>query len=60
MLVDPNAPFFDALWVRVVCVAAPLAWAGFEYGQGNPLWAALFAAAGLYLLVALFWWRTRP
>nr|WP_111299518.1 hypothetical protein [Paracoccus saliphilus] len=59
MMVDPNAPFFRQLWVRVVCVVLPLAWAGLELWTGNAFWAILFGAAGLYLALALFVWR-RP
>lgn len=59
MLVDPNAPFFRHLWVRVICVLLPLVWAGMEIATGNPFWAILFGAAGVYLALALFVWR-RP
>ena len=44
MLVDPNNPFFDALWVRLLCVILPLAWAGVELYSGAHVWAGLFAA----------------
>lgn len=54
MLVDPNSPFFKALWVRVLCVTLPLIWAGVELYNGNPFWAILFGAAGLYLGYQLF------
>lgn len=57
MLVDPNAPFFKPLWVRVLSVLLPLAWAGMELATGNPFWAILFGAAGGYLGLALFLWR---
>ncbi|WP_241865429.1 hypothetical protein [Paracoccus salsus] len=57
MLVDPNAPFFRALWVRVLCVALPLIWAGIELYFNSPIWAMLFAAGGVYLGLALFVWR---
>jgi len=59
MLVDPNNPFFNPLWVRLICVIAPLAWAGVEMANGATLWAAGFGAAGLYLAYALFWQRGR-
>ncbi|AGT10051.1 hypothetical protein [Paracoccus aminophilus] len=59
MLVDPNNPFFDRLWVRVLCVAAPLAWAGVELSNAATVWAVLFAAAGVYLFWALFVVRKR-
>lgn len=58
-LVDPNAPFFRRLWVRVLCVVLPVIWAGVELWTGNPAWAMIFAAAGAYLAVALFI-RRRP
>ncbi|MDP5305846.1 hypothetical protein [Paracoccus spongiarum] len=54
MLIDPNAPFFRRLWVRVLCVVLPLLWAGVEVSTGNPFWAVLFGAAGLYLAYELF------
>ena len=54
MLVDPNAPFFRPLWLRVVCVVLPLIWAGVELYTGSPFWALLSGAAGIYLAVELF------
>ncbi|MFC0201664.1 hypothetical protein [Paracoccus rhizosphaerae] len=59
MLVDPNAPFFRPLWVRVLSVAMPLLWAAVELWTGNQFWAVLFGGAGIYLGLALFVWR-RP
>ncbi|CAM3389670.1 hypothetical protein PANO111632_17305 [Paracoccus nototheniae] len=58
-LVDPEAPFFRPLWVRVLCVVMPLIWAGVELWNGSPAWAMLFGAAGVYLAVVLFLWRRR-
>ena len=58
-LVDPEAPFFRPLWVRVLCVVLPLAWAGVEFWLASPFWGMIFAAAGLYLGFALFV-RRRP
>ncbi|RNF36151.1 hypothetical protein [Paracoccus methylarcula] len=57
MLVDPNAPFFRPLWVRVLCVALPLIWAWVELSNDSPFWAILFGAAGLYLGFELFFRR---
>ncbi|MBU3029478.1 hypothetical protein [Paracoccus marinaquae] len=54
MLVDPNAPFFRPLWVRVLCVVLPLGWAGVEMANDSPFWAVLFGAAGIYLGYELF------
>ena len=59
MLVDPNAPFFRPLWVRILCVVVPLLWAGVELWTGSPFWAFLSGAAGLYLAYELFFNR-RP
>ncbi|WP_409455658.1 hypothetical protein [Paracoccus sp. (in: a-proteobacteria)] len=56
-MIDPENPFFNRLWVRLLCVVLPLIWAVVEYSNGAVGWAALFAAAGLYLLYALFWLR---
>lgn len=53
-LVDPNAPFFKHLWVRILCVVLPLLWALFELSNGSPFWAILFGGAGLYLAYELF------
>ena len=54
MLVDPNAPFFRPLWVRVLCVILPLIWAVVELRSGAVFWAILFGAAGVYLGFELF------
>lgn len=51
---DPNHPMFNKLWVRVVCVALPLAWSVFEFLLGEPLWGGLFAALGAYAGYQLF------
>lgn len=53
-LVDPNAPFFRPLWVRVLCVVLPLIWAAVELFAGSPLWALLFGGIGAYLGYELF------
>lgn len=58
-LVDPDAPFFRPLWVRVLCVLLPLIWAAVEFWFASPIWGMLFGAAGVYLALALFVWR-RP
>lgn len=59
MLIDPDHPFFRPLWVRLLTVALPLAWAGVEARTGAPGWALVFAAAGLYALAALFLMRRK-
>ena len=56
----PNRPvpaWMKPLWVRLLLVAVPAAWAGFEAVYGAELWAMLFAAVaawGLWSLVIKF------
>lgn len=45
---------FTRTWVRVVTTVVPLAWAGVELWMGNPMWALLFGAAGVYAGYKLF------
>ena len=47
-------PFFRPFWRRFVATAVCLGWAGFEWWNGAPLWALLFAAAGAYLFWQFF------
>ncbi len=47
-LLDPQHPFFRNPWARWLTTLVPLAWAGVEIWLGNPAWAVLFGAAGLY------------
>lgn len=54
---DPNDPFFARAWVRWVTVVLPLVWAGVEFWQAQPIWGAMFLAAGLYAGWQLFFNR---
>ncbi|MEO0944021.1 MAG: hypothetical protein AAFY06_04145 [Pseudomonadota bacterium] len=51
---DTRHPFFRPLWRRAVATGLCFGWAGFEYLNGAPLWALLFAACGTYLFVQFF------
>lgn len=52
---DPDDPFFGKLWVRVVTVAIPLAWAAVEFAYlKDPLWGTIFLAAAGYAGWVLF------
>lgn len=51
---DVRHPMFLPVWRRALAVALPLLWSLVEVGQGALIWAAIFAAAGLYLGWAFF------
>lgn len=53
-LFDLDHPFFRPLWIRVLIVLACLGWAAFEMATGNPFWAILFGAMGLYAAYGFF------
>lgn len=46
--IDPDHPFFSRAWVRWATALAPILWAGVELLTGNPGWAVLFGAAGVF------------
>ena len=41
---DPGHPWFRPLWARILTVAAPAAWAGFEFWGGSVGWGIAFLA----------------
>lgn len=45
---DVQHPIFIPLWRRVAVVVLTLGWATVELIAGNPFWAGLFGAAGIY------------
>ena len=47
-LLDPDHPFFALRWRRWATALFPLAWGAVELYFGNPGWAVLFGAAGVY------------
>lgn len=51
---DVQVPFFIPLWRRVVVAGAILGWAVFELLMGEPLWALLFGAIGIYMAHQFF------
>lgn len=53
-LFEVQVPFFRPVWRRVVVTALCLGWAVFELSSGAAVWAALFGAAGVYLLWQFF------
>ena len=52
-LLDANDRFFAPVWRRWAVTILPLIWAAVEAWFADPLWAFLFAAAGLYAGVEL-------
>lgn len=56
-LLDPEHPMFARRWVCWATTLIPLAWAGVELWTGNPMWALLFGAAGVYAGYTLIYKR---
>ena len=52
-LLDANDPFFAPVWRRWAVTILPLIWAAVEAWFAEPLWAFLFAAAGIYAGIEL-------
>jgi len=53
-LFDVQHPFFRPLWRRVAVVAVCLGWTVVEILTGDPFFAVLFGAAGLYCAYQFF------
>lgn len=51
---DIQVPFFIPLWRRIAASGATLAWAVFELAMGEPFWALLFGAIGVYMVQQFF------
>ena len=49
-----RVPFFKPLWIRVLTTAVTLGWALFELATGNPGWAMLFGAVGVWCAYEFF------
>ncbi|PHR93114.1 MAG: hypothetical protein COA78_33005 [Blastopirellula sp.] len=47
-LLDPKDPFYKPFWMRGLITGILLAWAVFEALTGEPFWAILFGAAGVW------------
>lgn len=53
-LLDPGHPFFKPLWRRWATCVLPVVWGAAELWFGNPGWAIIFAATGVYAGWVLF------
>ncbi len=51
---DTEHPMFRRLWVRVLVVLLPAAWAVVEFLRGSPVWGMIFAAFAAYGAWAFF------
>lgn len=51
---EVRTAFFRPLWRRIAVVALVLVWTGVELRQEAWVWAAVFGAAGVYLIWAFF------
>lgn len=59
-MIDPNHPFYDALWRRLLVPVTCAIWVCIELYAGAPVWAAIVAAVGIYATYKLFWERREP
>ncbi len=56
-MIDPNHPFYDALWRRVLIPAVCFVWCAIELYTGEIVWAAIVGVLGLYSTYKLFFDR---
>jgi hypothetical protein len=47
-LIDPDHPFFQPLWTRILTSGLPIAWSVVEFWSNQPTWGFIFLAAGIY------------
>ncbi len=59
-MIDPNHPFYDALWRRVLIPAVCFVWVAIELYAGEPVWAGIVAVVGLFATYKLFFDRKAP
>lgn len=59
-MIDPNHPFYNALWRRLLVPGVCFAWVVTELVIGSPTWAAIVGAVGVYATYKLFFERRKP
>ncbi len=59
-MIDPNHPFYDALWRRLLIPAVCFVWVGIELYAGEAIWAGIVAVVGLFATYKLFFDRKAP
>ncbi|TWF54809.1 DUF3329 domain-containing protein [Neorhizobium alkalisoli] len=53
-MIDPNHPFYEPLWRRIMIPAVCFAWAIFELFAGSGVWAAISGGLGAFAAYKLF------
>lgn len=53
-MIDPNHPFYDPLWRRLLIPIVCASWVGVELYAGSPVWAGIVAVVGLFATYKLF------
>lgn len=56
-MIDPNHPFYDALWRRLLIPAVCFVWVAIELYAGEAVWAGIVAIVGLFATYKLFFDR---
>lgn len=59
-MIDPNHPFYEPLWRRLLIPVICAIWASFELYTGEPFWAIIVGAMGLYATYKLFLEKRKP
>lgn len=59
-MIDPNHPFYEPLWRRLLIPVICAIWAAFELYTGEPFWAIIVGAMGLYATYKLFLEKRKP
>ncbi|MBW6423184.1 DUF3329 domain-containing protein [Rhizobium sp. XQZ8] len=59
-MIDPNHPFYDALWRRLLIPIVCLAWVCFELYAGEVMWAVIVGGVGIYATYKLFIEKRKP
>lgn len=59
-MIDPNHPFYNALWRRLLIPIVCLVWASFELYAGEAMWAVIVGGLGIYATYKLFMEKRKP
>lgn len=59
-MIDPNHPFYDATWRRVLIPVVCFVWVCIELYAGEAMWAGIVGVVGLFATYKLFFDRKKP